>query len=38
MRRLTTYDDSAWSMGMGEQFDIKTIEDKRRFSMPPLRC
>lgn len=25
---LTTYDDSAWSMGMASNIDIKTIEDK----------
>ena len=25
---LTTYDDSAWSMGMANNIDIKTIEDK----------
>ncbi|HEX6163194.1 MAG TPA: M14 family zinc carboxypeptidase [Vicinamibacterales bacterium] len=25
---LTTYDDSAWSMGMANNIDVKTIEDK----------
>jgi hypothetical protein len=25
---LTTYDDSAWSMGMASNIDVKTIEDK----------
>jgi hypothetical protein len=25
---LTTYDDSAWSMGMANNVDVKTIEDK----------
>src|SRR4030095_8267340 len=25
---LTTYDDSAWSMGMASNIEIKTIEDK----------
>jgi hypothetical protein len=31
---LTTYDDSAWSMGMASNVDIKTIEDKTILDAP----
>ena len=31
---LTTYDDSAWSMGMANNIDIKTIEDKTILDAP----
>ncbi|NDB75488.1 MAG: hypothetical protein EB141_07575 [Verrucomicrobia bacterium] len=31
---LTTYDDSAWSMGMASNIDIKTIEDKTILDAP----
>jgi hypothetical protein len=31
---LTTYDDSAWSMGMASNVDIKTIEDKTILDVP----
>ena len=31
---LTTYDDSAWSMGMANNIDIKTIEDKSILDAP----
>jgi hypothetical protein len=31
---LTTYDDSAWSMGMANNVDIKTIEDKTILDAP----
>lgn len=31
---LTTYDDSAWSMGMASNIDIKTIEDKSILDAP----
>lgn len=31
---LTTYDDSAWSMGMASNIDIKTIEDKAILDAP----
>jgi hypothetical protein len=31
---LTTYDDSAWSMGMANNIDVKTIEDKAILDAP----
>jgi hypothetical protein len=31
---LTTYDDSAWTMGMANNIDIKTIEDKSILDAP----
>jgi hypothetical protein len=31
---LTTYDDSAWSMGMASNIEIKTIEDKTILDAP----
>jgi hypothetical protein len=31
---LTTYDDSAWSMGMANNVDIKTIEDRTILDAP----
>jgi hypothetical protein len=31
---LTTYDDSAWSMGMANNIDVKTIEDKTILDAP----
>ena len=31
---LTTYDDSAWSMGMANNIEIKTIEDKSILDAP----
>ena len=31
---LTTYDDSAWTMGMASNVDIKTIEDKTILDAP----
>ena len=31
---LTTYDDSAWSMGMANNVDVKTIEDKTILDAP----
>ena len=31
---LTTYDDSAWTMGMANNIDVKTIEDKSILDAP----
>lgn len=31
---LTTYDDSAWTMGMANNIDVKTIEDKAILDTP----
>ena len=31
---LTTYDDSAWTMGLANNVDIKTIEDKTILDAP----
>ncbi len=31
---LTTYDDSAWTMGMANNIDVKTIEDKSILETP----
>ena len=31
---LTTYDDSAWTMGMANNIEVKTIEDKTILDAP----
>ena len=31
---LTTYDDSAWTMGMANNIEVKTIEDKSILDAP----
>ena len=34
---LTTYDDSAWTMGLASNVEVKTIDDKAILDAPP-RC